>query len=90
MEGGSAQAFWMEGGQDGHFPTKAQEKREGGFSVMGLFWCLYRNMVNFLSSLWTCKDGKCRPTCFGAFFFITLISVYVYFTFIEVEAAKGE
>ena len=82
MEGGSMHSFQMEGGSQ--FPTKKQAKKEeGGFSIFSLFFCLYRNMMNFLGSLWSCKDGKCRPTFFGLLVMATVLGLYVYFTFLD-------
>ena len=79
MEGGSSME--MEGGQK--FPTKKEAKEQ--FILFRAFWCVWRNVCNFLSALWKCEDGKCRPTVLGWIVILASIGLFVYFTFFHGE-----
>ena len=73
MEGGSA--LQMEGGK-----AKAAEAKEQ-FILFRAFWFCYRNTMNFLSALWKCEDGKCKPTIWGWLVIALSIALFVYLTF---------
>ena len=75
LEGGSA--LQLEGGQK--FPNKQEAKEQ--FILFRAFWFCYRNTMNFLSALWTCQDGKCKPTKLGWLVILISIGLFVYFSF---------
>ena len=74
MEGGSA--LEMEGGTK----KQAAEAKEQ-FILFRAFWFCYQKTMNFLSALWKCEDGKCKPTIYGWIVIVLLITLFIYLTF---------
>ena len=73
MEGG--QALQFEGGK-----AKAAEAKEQ-FILFRAFWFCYQKTMSFLSALWKCEDGKCKPTIYGWIVIALLITLFIYVTF---------
>ena len=64
----------FEGGSEMYMGGEKKDQ----FILFRAFWCVYRNVCNFLGALWVCQDGKCRPTLLGWIVMLALIALFVY------------